>query len=140
MNTLYEHGVRKLADKVRNDDFTKESIVKAILPVFMLLPCFLRGGGQIQQFNIFCESYLDSMHYPRVKTRVSHISVNFEAGKVLQIFLWTPKQCIPITQCILITIRMHMQRRFIVGCFTNVMIGKDPALLYLKKFFKNIWR
>lgn len=138
MNTLYELGVRKLAANVRDEGYTKESVAKALLPVFMLLPCLIQGKGKIQQlneqFNVFCDCTLEPcVNGGKKPEKVDNISVNFHARNVLLIILWLPVQCIVIN----ITFRKD---RFIVGHINDVMINKDPSLLYLKKFFKNIWR
>lgn len=65
--------------------------------------------------------------------KVKNISVHFKAGKFLKIVLCTN------TCGLVMTIGLRMNR-FIVDYYDDVMTGKDPALLYLRKFFKNIWR
>lgn len=135
MSTLYEHGVRKLADKIINKNgYAKESIVQALLPVFMLLPHILGGHGEEQYYNIryacTLEPHANAWKKPM---KVKNISVHFKAGKFLKIVLCTN------TCGLVMTIGLRMNR-FIVDYYDDVMIEKDPALLYLKKFFKNIWR
>lgn len=134
MNTLYELGVRKLADKVINVNYTKESIVRAILPVFVLLPHILGRKGERQQHAISWACTIE----PCVNTwkkpmKVKYISVHFKAGRVFRIILYAK------TSRLVITIGLRRDR-FIVDYYSDVMIGDDPSLLYLKKFFKNIWR